>query len=1042
MKTTFVKWAALALLCAVSARILVAQKSSASSSVEHLQAAIQRSPFDSKLRVQLGLAYIGMDDFPHALEAFQDAVRLGPNSSEAHNWLGVALMEKSDLPSAVAEFRKAVTLDPKNARAYTNLGSALSHSGETDQSIAAFEKALALAPNSSAVQLDLALAFRQKGDLSTALVHLRHAVKSEPKNAMFQYELGQTLRQNGDFPAAIAAFEKAVEINPEQQEAYYGLGQTLKQASAAAQKSASEKPSPADDLFIRAQELAAKGDLNAAKEQLTLALQADEKHAEAHNLLGYILGQQGNLEFALNHLERAVQLRPEYADAHYNLGIALWYSGSREKGLSELRESIRFDPAAGASYAFLGMALREADLSGARMDLQCAIALLPSTAASYIDLGTVFLRQGELDRALGQFEAGLNATSFVPVPDWDAAISGLRATVVKSDRADAHNMLGLLLGRKGADSSEVLAQFREAVRLRPDYAAAHNNIGLVLAQSDEDEKAIAEFREAVRINPNYADAQANLGATLMPTDVEQAIVELEKALSLSPTLVKAQFNLAEAYGNSPNHGPAKQIEVLRKVISLAPAFARGHLALGKALLQQGGVPEAVTELREAARLDPQSGEAHYQLGLALARSGKKQEGAAEVQKGRELSAADERNQNANLDIAEGRAALAKGELEQAAAKLQHALKLQPDSAEAEHFLAVVLAKQGDDEGASAAYRRALELNPGDAQAKHALESSELPDSPVPFIKPTNSNSGDDPAKIAQFESYIRQSQFAQVEPLLTSYVNERPQSAWGWYALGYSQFAQKKVGESIRSLAKSLQLDIRNSEAHKILGRDLMIVGRFDAAQTEFEQGIRYDPKSAEIHYDLGKLFSIQDNWEGARKEFEDALRIDPSHIESLDALALTQEALGDDAGAVDNYRKAIALNQERHGNFVAPDVNLSAYYNRTGDSAKALEFAQKALDLDPKADKAWFQKARAEEHQEKLQNAADSLNHAISLNPRSSSYYYVLAGIYRRLGKGDESRKALDSFTRLDQENNDLEKMRRSMSKPNGAPPPGGQRE
>ena len=55
-----------------------------------------------------------------------------------------------------------------------------------------------------------------------------------------------------------------------------------------------------------------------------------------------------------------------------------------------------------------------------------------------------------------------------------------------------------------------------------------------------------------------------------------------------------------------------------------------------------------------------------------------------------------------------------------------------------------------------------------------------------------------------------------------------------------------------------------------------MLIGRFDAAQIEFEQGIRYSPQSAEIHYNLGKLFSIQDNWENARKEFEAALRIDP----------------------------------------------------------------------------------------------------------------------------------------------------------------------
>ena len=47
-------------------------------------------------------------------------------------------------------------------------------------------------------------------------------------------------------------------------------------------------------------------------------------------------------------------------------------------------------------------------------------------------------------------------------------------------------MLGLLLGRKGADSSDVAAEFREAIRLRPDFADAHNNLGLVLIQAGDD----------------------------------------------------------------------------------------------------------------------------------------------------------------------------------------------------------------------------------------------------------------------------------------------------------------------------------------------------------------------------------------------------------------------------------------------------------------------------------------------------------------------------------------------------------------------------
>ena len=89
--------------------------------------------------------------------------------------------------------------------------------------------------------------------------------------------------------------------------------------------------------------------------------------------------------------------------------------------------------------------------------------------------------------------------------------------------------------------------------------------------------------------------------------------------------------------------------------------------------------------------------------------------------------------------------------------------------------------------------------------------------------------------------------------------------------------------------------------------------------------------------------------------------------------------------------------------------MNLSAYYNRTGDPEQALEHARKALELDPKSDRAWFQKARADERQGRLDEAVDALNQAISLNPRASSYYYVLAGVYRRLGWMDESQKALE---------------------------------
>ena len=67
---------------------------------------------------------------------------------------------------------------------------------------------------------------------------------------------------------------------------------------------------------------------------------------------------------------------------------------------------------------------------------------------------------------------------------------------------------------------------------------------------------------------------------------------------------------------------------------------------------------------------------------------------------------------------------------------------------------------------------------------------------------------------------------------------------------------------------------------------------------------------------------------------------------------------------------KAIRLNEAKGGKFTAAHVNLSAHFNRTGDPAKALEYARAAIALDPESDRAWFQKAKADEREGRLNDA------------------------------------------------------------------------
>ena len=963
-----------------------------------------------------GTGYFEKGQHDKGLTEFRKAVALAPSSAKAHYYLAAALAGDSKLTEAAGEFRRSLAIDPKFAAAWTNLGSVLAKSGDVKGALDPYRRALALEPGNLAYRMNLGMALRAAGDASGAIGHLKIVAEREPRSAGVLLELGQALRQNGEIEAAVKAFESAIEIDPEMREGYYNLGLSLKQLNASRRQPASR----VSEGYRLAHEMFLRGDLKAATSKLRQALVSNETDADAHNLLGFVLGQERDLTGAVEHLKRAIELQPDFAEARYSLGVALWYSTQRGAALENLKQSVKLNPAAGESCAFLGMALRESgDLPQARAQLQRAIALLPLMAAPLVDLGIVFARLGDEAHALGQFEAGLNLTEAAgPAPNWEMAANELRAKL-PAHTADAafHNTFGRILGRAAAGATAVAAEFREAIKLQPNFAEAQNNLGLVLTQTGDDEGAAKAFREAERLAPKWAEPAANLGALLTASDPAAAMRELDRALALEPESVKAQYNLALAYGVSSLHGINAEMDQLRKVIRAAPEFAGARLALGKALLQKGSVAEGVENLRAAVRLDAASGEAHYQLGLGLERLGQHDDAKREIQQSRELITADDRSRLVGLDLSEGKTALDRDDSELAVAKFRHALALEPESGAANRLLGLALAKSGDLAAGRSALETALRLDPADAVAKEKLAS----------LREVG-GSADSPDFIASIEGNIRRKEFAAAEASLDDYLRVHPDSSWAWYALGYSQFAQKEIGASIQSLAKSLGLNVKNAEAHKILGRDLMIIGRFDAARTEFEQGIGLQPESAELHYNLGKLHSINDNWTAANKELEEAVRLDSSYVEAWDALGFAKEALGDDAAAISHYQRAIELNRERQGQFSSSHVNLSALYNRTGRSELAMQYVKDGLELDPKADGAWFQLAKANEKLGNLPAAVDAAKRAIELNGRTSAYYYVLAALYRRQGKAEESREALEQFRRLDQESRELDKKRRDI--------------
>ena len=62
--------------------------------------------------------------------------------------------------------------------------------------------------------------------------------------------------------------------------------------------------------------------------------------------------------------------------------------------------------------------------------------------------------------------------------------------------------------------AEAEAEFRETVRLLPDYAEARYNFAVALSQNGKPADAEAQFRAAIRLKPDLAEAHINLGILL------------------------------------------------------------------------------------------------------------------------------------------------------------------------------------------------------------------------------------------------------------------------------------------------------------------------------------------------------------------------------------------------------------------------------------------------------------------------------------------------------------------------------------------------
>ena len=258
--------------------------------------------------------------------------------------------------------------------------------------------------------------------------------------------------------------------------------------------------------------------------------------------------------------------------------------------------------------------------------------------------------------------------------------------VARSERAGRG--IAALRQRRGAEAVEEL---EAAVREHPLSSEAHRVLGVVYRAVGRLNDSIASFDAAVRLAPTDERAHVALGSALTEAgrlaDAERV---LKEAIARLPRSGEARWALSLVYERLDRGDDA--IALLEEAASLIVVAGKTHLYWRIAQMVHGyhRDHERVTAvLTRRVHLVPNEPHAHKDLGLAYSRAGRDDEALLEL-----LMAALLGHEDAEMLTAMGQIHLNENRLDHAAAALERAVALDPDSSVARYVFARALQRLG------------------------------------------------------------------------------------------------------------------------------------------------------------------------------------------------------------------------------------------------------------------------------------------------------------------------------------------------------------
>ena len=366
-----------------------------------------------------------------------DAYAKAPNEPRTAINYANELSAAGRRPLADRILRKVLEKNPKSPEALHNLGANLASERRYGEAEKLVRKSISVEKNYIQAYVTLAAILMDTGRMTEAGVHLEKAWRLSPNNPMVAAQMGDFALRLGDVDEAERLYKKALDGSSGIPRAAHNLGM----------------------LYFR------KGNMEKAAAAFGEAIKRDSTNPVERYMAGVVAMRRKDFRKAARFFQDALDLNPHFSDARKALGVARRAMNMDVSGIGALEKVLERSPDDDLLLSRLGtLLLRAGRIDEAEIRFKHALKVNPRSVESTKGMGDIMMMKKRYPEAEKYF---------------------VKALVEAPDDPVLHHNLASALACQGR-LKEAVVQYREALRLKPDYAEAALNLRKAEAELRDD----------------------------------------------------------------------------------------------------------------------------------------------------------------------------------------------------------------------------------------------------------------------------------------------------------------------------------------------------------------------------------------------------------------------------------------------------------------------------------------------------------------------------------------------------------------------------